>query len=292
MAEAIPLYWELEGRFLPGKSHKYDLKRIEEHLGSKCLTEVTKYDIQAYRRARKIDNAEIKESSLNREHSRITRIFSAFDEWKEAGRVGPYDFTDLGLPRKNPGTLVSKADEYQYRRNVILAPEQFFRWCEYAHPELRKIATIAIITLLRRKDIQMLGQDNFNRALNAISGTQSKTGKPYHIPACLTVRIIFEKNKEAEVVCDFTNFRRRKERACRESGVYFHMGDFRKTGATELLLAGVDLVTIQKLLGHASLKMTEVYLSPPAVASREAVRTLEDRFRRTMAVPEYAFNEN
>lgn len=294
VVEALPIYWELEGRFLPGKSIRTELKHIRESALAKVwLHDCSPFDVRDYLRDRKIENPDLKGSTLNRERTRIIRIFNAFYEWKRAGKYKNYDFTGLELPAANPGEneICPRFDESIYRRNVVVDPEKFAKWCDYAHPRVRRIATMAILTLLRRKDIKLLDQTNFDRALDIICGIQSKTGKPYKIPATVTVKVLFG-TAETEYVCDFTNFRRYWTRACIESGIYFWLSDLRRSGATQMLLAGVDLRTIQMYLGHRSLRMTEVYLNPPEKVSREAAKKLEAAYMPIRATTNYAFCEN
>ena len=65
--------------------------------------------------------------------------------------------------------------------------------------------------------------------------------------------------------------------AVRRSGIgpcRFH--DLRHTFATRLVSRGADLVTVQKLLGHASIEMTLRYSHPGAKERREAVALLSD----------------
>ena len=52
----------------------------------------------------------------------------------------------------------------------------------------------------------------------------------------------------------------------------FH--DLRHTFATDLLLGGVDLVTVKELIGHADISMTMRYAHPTPESKREAVELL------------------
>jgi len=292
--EALQIYWEMEGRFLLSNCHKYHLKRLDEFFGEMFLHRIGPLDIQNFRRWRKTINSNIHESSINREHTRITRIINAFKEWKRQGRVGSYDFTDVEVPFDNPGGLVKKQDERRYRRTLIVTPEMFNRFCDYAHPDVRKICTIAVLTLLRRKDIRLLQDGNLNRALDHLSGVQSKTRTTYDVPASLSVRIIFNQAKLADRKCvrDFTNFKRRFRKARADSGVYFQFRDLRRSGATQVLLDGIDIRTIQKYLGHADISMTETYLNPPAPVAKKAARILENRFVAKRFPKDFSFSEN
>jgi integrase len=57
-------------------------------------------------------------------------------------------------------------------------------------------------------------------------------------------------------------------------GLRFH--DLRHTAASKMVEAGVDLVTVSKILGHASIQMTMRYAHPTPEALRQAVNRLGD----------------
>jgi site-specific recombinase XerD len=67
------------------------------------------------------------------------------------------------------------------------------------------------------------------------------------------------------------------ERVARHAGIKKHVTChvLRHSFATHLLEAGVDIVTIQKLLGHTSLKTTSLYLHVAKPASRISQQPLD-----------------
>jgi len=67
------------------------------------------------------------------------------------------------------------------------------------------------------------------------------------------------------------------ERWLRRRGIVLHSHQLRKTFATELYIAGEDLATIQRLLGHRDPKTTMRYLGASAPKERAAVQKLKFR---------------
>jgi hypothetical protein len=66
-------------------------------------------------------------------------------------------------------------------------------------------------------------------------------------------------------------------RACRAAGITdFHWHDLRHTFASHLVMAGVDLRTVQELLGHKTLEMTLRYSHLAPAHKAAAVSRLTD----------------
>lgn len=83
-----------------------------------------------------------------------------------------------------------------------------------------------------------------------------KTGEPFH-----SIKTSFSKAlKRAGLV-----------------GVRFH--DLRHTAATMMVMSGVDLVTVQEILGHSDIKMTARYTHPTTEGKMNAVKALEKRMK-------------
>lgn len=286
--EAIAIFHEIEGKN-KSRSYRYQYKPIGMFFVDRYIDTITPVDVANYRASREQDG--LKASAINREHSVITRLFNALKEWRRFGTIGPYNFVNVKLPLENPGQLVSKADELPFARNLVLTPMEFTRFCDYAHPRVRIIVILAMLTLLRRKNLKMLNKQNFNHALKQLTLTQSKTGKPITIPACETVTVIIGGSKY-DCPCDFTNFRKLFDRAKEESGVHFWMTDLRRTGATQMLLDGIDLRTIQRYLGHTTLVMTERYLQPPVQHMVQASEKIEMKMGRAIELAGFSTVKN
>ena len=73
----------------------------------------------------------------------------------------------------------------------------------------------------------------------------------------------------------FRDIRDSFRRACKKAGITdFHFHDLRHTFASHLVMAGVDLHTVQKLLGHKTITMTLRYAHLAPAHLKNAVDTL------------------
>jgi integrase len=81
-----------------------------------------------------------------------------------------------------------------------------------------------------------------------------------------------------------TSLQRMLAKRAEEAGIApFTWHDMRRTAAGDLLDAGADIVTVQRLLGHADPRTTSRYDRRPEQAKRQAVAKLNVPYRRRRA---------
>ena len=59
----------------------------------------------------------------------------------------------------------------------------------------------------------------------------------------------------------------------------FRFHDLRHTAAAMMVTSGVDIVTVQQILGHSDIKMTARYTHPTTETKMNAVNSLEMQIR-------------
>lgn len=182
-------------------------------------------------------------------------------------------------------------------RLSLLTQEECQRLIECCNPLLRPIVVIALNTGLRKDNILSL-EWNTNIDLNHgfIFVTQTKNGKRLETPINQTVRDTLnslykgtiERPRRIDIPFVFydpitekryKDIKRSFATACRKAGIKdFTFHDLRHTFASHLVMAGIDLTTVSRLLGHKDIKMTLRYahLAPSHMAN--AVNILDTVF--------------
>jgi integrase len=133
---------------------------------------------------------------------------------------------------------------------------------------LRPLVTVAIYAGPRRGELLKLRWSNVDFGLNLINFTETKTNRDRAVPMKPIVREalleLSQHNGNAQYV--FTNpdtamryadVKKSFSATCREAGITnFTFHDLRHTFGTRLADAGVDVVKIKELMGHASIVTT------------------------------------
>jgi len=199
--------------------------------------------VKEYRSMRK---TKVKPATVNREHQCLRHIFTKAIEW---GRT-------LNNPAK--GNKLFKVDNKRLR---FLSKEEIQALLSYCDERIKPLVIMALNTGLRRGELKNLKWKDMDMERGLIYVLQTKSGEPREIPINGILRATIEKlHREGQRLFDTTNLRKLYEKAVNNSqleDVNFHM--LRHTFASHLVMAGIDLMTVKELLGHATLDMTMRY---------------------------------
>ena len=140
----------------------------------------------------------------------------------------------------------------------------------------RALLMLLLYSGLRISDAALLRRDKLNLHSRKMLLRMEKTGAPVylqlHPDAVAALQALpaegqyFFWHGQGEQDSLFATCRRTCERVMKRAGVSGHPHRFRDTFAVELLLNGVDIRTVQRLLGHESLRTTERYYAPYVTA--------------------------
>jgi len=248
------------------------LKNLKPFFKGKMLRDVGPELVERYKAKRK---TEVSPATVNREIAFLKTMFNKAVEW---GRL------ELS-PLKN----VKKFKEDNGRER-ILTNEETKRLVEAATSHLRPILIIALNTGMRRGEILGLKWNNIELSKRCIHIEDSKAGKPRSIPMnglVIEAMSIIPQNSEyvfynPKTKGPIQDVKTSFKTTCREAkikGLRFH--DLRHTAATRMIEAGVDLVTVSKILGHSSIQMTMRYAHPTPENMRRAVEKLAEIYEQT-----------
>ena len=142
---------------------------------------------------------------------------------------------------------------------------------------------IALNTGMRRNEILSLKWDNINIPKRYIYIENSKSGRSRKVPMN---ELVVEAVNQIDQISEFVFFNTSTKThikdiktgfkaACRRAKIKgLRVHDLRHTAATRMIEAGVDLVTVSKILGHSSIQMTMRYAHPTPENMQRAVNKL------------------
>lgn len=140
---------------------------------------------------------------------------------------------------------------------------------------------------MRENELLSLKWEDINFKENYLIARETKNNEPREIPLCQPVNYVLKKlPKLTEFVFTnpktmtryknvYSNFTRAVERS-RIKHITFHQ--LRHTTASRLNEIGVDVVTIQRILGHKSIKTTMKYLHNSNKSMVNAMKKLGESY--------------
>jgi integrase len=161
---------------------------------------------------------------------------------------------ERGLTHDNYGLHVKRLPEHNLR-DMTLTLDQVAMLAEHASESVSAAIWIAVYTGCRRGEILAMRQDDIDGDTITIRAGNTKTLKTRTIPIVPPLR---KHLKAIPLGINYeglkTGFRRARE-AAEMPWVTFH--DLRRSCATLMIQAGVDLFVVSKLLGHSSVSVTQ-----------------------------------
>lgn len=257
------------------RTYRGFIKRLVAAFGSYTLADMTPKVVNEYKRGRYREG--VKPATINRELACMKKAFNlAIREWEWC--------------RDNPVSRVAMEREQNHRDRWLSKDEEgaLLRQCA---PWLRDLVTFALGTGMRMGEILELTWRGVDFSRRTVTIFRSKNGERRTIPLNETVLgVLGEKAKVRALQTDLVfcskahtplesgHLRRAFRLVLKKATIpdcHFH--DLRHTFATRLAQQGVDLYTIQRLLGHKSPIMTQRY----AHHSPESLRWAVDRLSVT-----------
>jgi integrase len=242
------------------------LKILVRFFGKRLLSEITPYHVEKYKEKRR---KTVTGAGVNRELALLKAMFNKAIQW---------EFVKM----KNPVSEVSYYPERQMER--ILSNDEAERLIEVAGKSLKPVLIVALNTGMRKSEILELDWKNVDFARRYIRVERSKNNRSRKIPMNSAVYEELQRARRNRSEYVFTQ-KRTSERlrcvasafktACQKAGIEglrFH--DFRHTFATNLVMNGIDLVTVKEILGHSDISMTVRYSHPSDKRKMEAVEKL------------------
>jgi site-specific recombinase XerD len=248
------------------------IKLYNKAWGDKRLAQVTVQDIKAWQ-AEQV-RAGKAPASINRYIILLGQLFG----WALArGQVKSNPAAQVGLLR------------VRNTRTRFLSDEEEARLLGACWPSLRRVVIAALHTGFRRSELAKLTwrDVDFTRGAVRVTAEHAKSGEMREVPMDNTLRqlllslqpdIVDPKaavflNRSKKGFADLTKlFGRAVQRAGLDN---FHFHDLRHTFASRLVMRGGDLRSVQELLGHTDIKMTQRYAHLSAEHKQKVIMLLD-----------------
>ncbi len=248
-------------------------KALLSFFAGKALQQITIGLVERYKSERQRENTRYgrppSKATINRELACLKHMFTKAIEW--------------GLVSSNPLRKVKLLPE-KLNKLRVLYDEEFQKLYNPSAEFLKLILIVAVNTGMRRSEILNLRWEDINFKEGYIAVRESKNNDSRIIPMnkvlMETVKSV-KSNGTSEYLfvhdhgAPVKSFKKGFWAALRRSGIEkcrFH--DLRHTFASRLVMAGVDMVTVQKLMGHKDITMTKRYSHLTPEHKKQAVERL------------------
>src|SRR5438093_7122053 len=252
--EFAEMYLEREGPLL--KSIRTERNRVlawAREFGNRPLGQITREEIEAWRRERMTTS---RPATINRGLSRLRRMFSLAVEWE--------------LLEESPMQGIKFLRENNARTRYLSLEECQRLIASCIAPHIRAIVTVALHTGMRLSEILNLRWQDLDFSSGFILVQDSKNGQARQVPMdsmISTVLRSWPRLSDQDIVFTsvmtggrIVDIRAGFLNSCKRAGITgLHFHDLRHTFASQFVMAGGDLYTCQKIVGHKSITMPQRY---------------------------------
>jgi site-specific recombinase XerD len=246
------------------KAHKrsyrmdvYRMRPLREEFGARPADKITPQDLERWL-ADTADENDWAPGTVNRAKALLSLVF----------RLG----IENGKVEKNPARLVRRRPENNARIRFLSAEEEarLRKVIQEKYPEHMPEFEIALHTGIRKSELYGLTWEFIDSDHRVLTVALSKNGETRHVPmnavTLAAVEHLRQRKKEKNAVFlnehgePLQNSRHWFDPAVAAAGIEdFTWHCLRHTFASRLVMKGVDIRTVQELLGHKTIQMTVRY---------------------------------
>ena len=245
--ELCDQYWELDGKHKRMKGLKNMIDIWKKQIGDLPVKELNQHTVEKFLTAL-MEERGVSGATRNRHLTMLKVMLNKGKKWR---LITDNAAADIRRLREN-GARTRFLDQEEIRQLLEAASDGF---CP--------ILIAALHTGMRRGEILNLKWVDVDFKNRIVTIQESKSGKKRMIPMddtlYETLRVLPSRFQQGSVF-SAKNFRKKFDAIRAKSGIQdFRFHDLRHTFASHLVMARVDIKTVQELLGHSSLAMTLRY---------------------------------
>jgi len=236
------------------------------------VSSITSRDVEKFREWR------LKSVAPGTVNIALTALRAAF-QWAEE-----HNYTE-----KNPFAIRNLKIRLDMKIPRALTPDEIERFFEAVDNQHKPIFSFILSTGARRSEVYKLLRDDVDFQSKTITFRNTKGKKDRAVPITLELAHLLKSINRVQDrvfpynVSWFTHlFRKYRQKA--GLGDHLTLHSLRHTSATGLLRGGANIYTVQKLLGHSSISVTERYLHALPDDLLEAAEILSKKAKITAAM--------
>lgn len=274
----------MQGRHRSADSKRYRIDIITAHFGNLPLAHINTLAVERYQTI--VIKKGMKPATVNKHISIIKAMIKKAVDWNMASDDTLKSVRAVKMLTENNKRL--RFISHEECRALIDA-------CTKRIAHLKPVIVTALNTGMRKEEILSLKWEQLDLKHGFILIDRTKNGERREIPLNDTLQNTFRgMQRRLDVPWVFydpfdgkryNSVKHSFKEACRRAGIVdFRFHDLRHTFASHLCMAGVDLKTVQELLGHKTLTMTLRYAHLAPGHKRKAVDILDKQLRDTATI--------